>query len=597
MVEKSRILAAGDSAIAIELGNEISEAVSARVRSLQLLIEQHPVKGFIECVPTYRSLMIHYDPRIVSYSSMIKELKSLETQAGYIELPAPEVTEIPTCYGGEYGPDIETVAAHSGLSVDEVIQIHTSAEYLIYMIGFSPGFPYLGGMDPRIAAPRLESPRTKIRAGSVGIAGSQTGIYPIDSPGGWQLIGWTPVRLYDPHAENPILLKAGNYLKFKAITKEEAENAVIKNAADSEQDMSDTQPSDADEPGFTVIKAGMLTTVQDAGRVGYQQYGVPVSGVMDNYAYRAANLLVGNAAEAAVLEVTLLGPEIEFNRGMVIAVTGGDLTPQLNKHDLSMWRSHLVKAGDRLTFKGVKTGCRSYIAFNGGLEVPQVMGSRSTYTRGMIGGFEGRALKAGDRLRVRKTDQNADKLNDRLISSAQMPLSDTQIIRVVPGPQDDAFTDAGISTFYRETYTVSNESDRMGCRLEGPVIEHRTEADIISDGIALGAVQVPGHGMPIIMMADRQTTGGYTKIATVISADLPKMAQMKPGSRITFQQVTVKEAHQLLLELEAGLKTTAVSMENGTKKNNLQMMDGSPRRFRIKVGGRDYEVTLREMKE
>ena len=595
MVEKSRILTAGDSAVAVEFGNEISEAVSARVRSLQLLIEQHPVKGFIECVPTYRSLMIHYDPRIVSYSSMIKELKSLETQAGDIELPAPEVTEIPTCYGGEFGPDIETVSAHNGLSVDEVIQIHSSVEYLIYMIGFSPGFPYLGGMDPRIAAPRLESPRNKIPAGSVGIAGSQTGIYPIDSPGGWQLIGWTPVRLYDPHAKNPILLKAGNYLKFKPITKKEAENAVSKMAADSEQNLSDVQAVNTAEPGFIVIKAGMLTTVQDAGRIGYQQYGVPVSGVMDNYAYRAANLLVGNEAEEAVLEVTLLGPEIEFSHEMVIAVTGGDLSPQLNKQDLSMWQSHLVKAGDRLSFKGMRNGCRSYIAFDGGLEVPQVMGSRSTYTRGRIGGVEGRALKAGDRLRVRQADQKPDTLKDRLISSVQMPVSDPQIIRVVPGPQDDAFTDEGISTFYRESYTVTNESDRMGCRLEGPVIEHHSEADIISDGIAMGAVQVPGHGMPIIMMADRQTTGGYTKIATVISADLPKMAQMKPGSRITFQQITVEEAQQLLIELETGLKTTVISVEKEPQKNDLQMINGSGRRFRVRVSGREYEVTLREM--
>jgi KipI family sensor histidine kinase inhibitor len=597
MVEKSRMLTAGDSAIVVEFGNEISEAVSGRVRSLQVLIEQQQVKGIIECVPTYRSLMIHYDPRAASYGSIINELESLEAQAGDIMLPAPLVTEIPTCYGGEYGPDIETVAAHNGLSVDEVIQIHTSVEYLIYMIGFSPGFPYLGGMDQRIAAPRLESPRTKIRAGSVGIAGNQTGIYPIDSPGGWQLIGWTPARLYDPHAENPILLKAGNYLKFKSITKEEAENAAIKMTAASEQDLPDAQPADADKTGFTVIKAGMLTTVQDAGRIGYQQYGVPVSGVMDSYAYRAANLLVGNETEAAVLEVTLLGPEIEFSREMVIAVTGGDLTPQLNRQDLSMWQSHLVKPGDRLSFKGVRNGCRSYIAFNGGLEIPQVMGSRSTFTRGGIGGVEGRALKAGDRLRVRETDQNPDGLKDRLINSAQMPVSDPQIIRVVPGPQDDAFTDAGISTFYREIYTVTNDSDRMGCRLEGPVIEHHSQADIISDGIAMGAVQVPGHGMPIIMMADRQTTGGYTKIATVISADLPKMAQMKPGSRITFQQVTVEEARQLLLELEAGLKTTAAPQEKQTQKNDLQQINGSGRRFRISVSGRDYEVTLRELKE
>lgn len=212
---------AGDKALTMEFGNSISKEVNNKIRSITVAIETRNITGIVELVPTYRSLMIHYNPLKISYDELINALQQLEIQLETIELPAAQVVEIPTLYGGEYGLDIENVANHNQLKLEDVINIHTSNEYLIYMLGFTPGFPYLGGMDPKIATPRLESPRTKINAGSVGIAGGQTGIYPIDSPGGWQIIGRTPIPLFDSQREIPILLKAGNYIIFRSIGENE----------------------------------------------------------------------------------------------------------------------------------------------------------------------------------------------------------------------------------------------------------------------------------------------------------------------------------------------------------------------------------------
>jgi len=215
--DKIKYLSAGDRCLVMEFGDKIEEEVNFKIRSMVLAINASNIHGIIEMVPTYRSIMVIYDPMVVGFDELIGKLSSLESGLQNMDLPQAKVIEIPTLYDGEYGPDLDFVAQHNNISKEEVIKIHTSGEYLIYMIGFTPGFPYLGGMSEKIAAPRLKTPRTKIPAGSVGIAGNQTGIYPIESPGGWQLIGRTPVKLYDPYREEPVLLSAGDYIKFTAI--------------------------------------------------------------------------------------------------------------------------------------------------------------------------------------------------------------------------------------------------------------------------------------------------------------------------------------------------------------------------------------------
>jgi KipI family sensor histidine kinase inhibitor len=229
-MHKVRILTAGDSSLLVEFGHEISPEINRKISStVQLMKEQH-IEGIVDVIPTYCSLLVNYDPLVIGYKDLKKRLEGLVK----VDVKSGEgkktIVEIPVCYGGEYGPDIANIAEHAGLTEEEVIKIHSSKDYLIYMLGFLPGFTYLGGLDERIHTPRLASPRIKIRAGSVGIGGSQTGIYPLDSPGGWQLMGMTPVKTYDPDREVPILVEAGQYIRFIPI--DEAEYLRIKELVD-----------------------------------------------------------------------------------------------------------------------------------------------------------------------------------------------------------------------------------------------------------------------------------------------------------------------------------------------------------------------------
>jgi biotin-dependent carboxylase-like uncharacterized protein len=295
-----------------------------------------------------------------------------------------------------------------------------------------------------------------------------------------------------------------------------------------------------------VLEAGLLTTVQDLGRFGWQQYGVPVSGAMDDWALRAANRLAGNDENAAALEITLAGPILRFDGPGVIAVTGADLGARLNGRPMPPWQSAGVSAGAELTFSDARDGIRAYLGVAGGIDVPLVLGSRSTLASARLGGFMGRALAPGDRVGVGQRADPPLPTGRRLPRELVPAYGHVHTLRVVMGPQDDRFTGEGIQCFLSETYTLASQSDRVGCRLTGPRIGHRRGADIVSDGTAFGSVQVSGDGMPIVLMADRGTTGGYTKIATVASADLSRLAQAAPGDRVRFARVGVDQAQALL---------------------------------------------------
>ena len=293
-----------------------------------------------------------------------------------------------------------------------------------------------------------------------------------------------------------------------------------------------------------VIQPGALTTVQDLGRFGYQESGMQPCGVMDQRSYAIANTLVDNQNGEAVLELSLFGGSYQFDAPCILALTGADMAPTLNQKPCPMNRSVCIKAGDVLTLGFAKSGCRTYLAVSGGIDVPPVMGSRSTNLKCRIGGFYGRALETGDVLPVGRDDSGFEELKDLWYSQPEYP--DHVILRVVEGPQADYFTSSGLDTFYSEAYTVTQESDRMGCRLDGPSITSCHGSDIISDGIVFGSIQITSAGRPIILMADRQTTGGYAKIGTVCTADLPVIAQCRPGAVIHFKKISVAEAQKLL---------------------------------------------------
>lgn len=304
-----------------------------------------------------------------------------------------------------------------------------------------------------------------------------------------------------------------------------------------------------------IIQPGFRTTVQDLGRKGYQRFGVPVAGAMDFAALRAGNALVGNTPDAACLEMAVAGPEIWVWDDCLIVLTGRGFRLFLNGREVPGWMAVWARRGSHINVQPDTEGTWAYLAVSGGIDVPLVMGSRSTYLRGGISGLQGRALTAGDLLHTGRSARAASTWAGNFLPASYRPAyRDCPTITVLPGLQLNSFSQVGVDTFFGQEYQLTPTSDRMAYRLEGPAVEHRDGADIISDGIVMGAVQVPASGQPIIMMSDRQTTGGYTKIGVVATADLPVLAQCRPGqSRIRFQMGSVEAAQESYRDLLAGL--------------------------------------------
>jgi biotin-dependent carboxylase-like uncharacterized protein len=292
---------------------------------------------------------------------------------------------------------------------------------------------------------------------------------------------------------------------------------------------------------FRVHTPGPYSTLQDRGRFNYQHMGVPVSGALDLFAHTVANCLVGNDADSAALEITFFGPELEVLETADIAVTGAAMALTINGVSMPQWETLRVEPGDHVDLGQAASGCRAYLAVTGGFDVPRVMGSRATFVSGAIGGVAGRPLQAGDML-----SRGPGRLLEVQRRLPWQPIYGAEIhLRAVPGPQDDCFPTA-LETFFSEAFTVTDKANRMGYRLQGPVLERHPEApkSIISEPSVHGNVQVPPDGQPIILMVE-QTIGGYTKIATVVTADLFKIAQARPGDRVRFHPVTLEEAHRL----------------------------------------------------
>ncbi len=538
---------AGDSALLLQLDEVINVSVNARAIAIARAVRRAGLPGLRDVVPAYRSVAVHFDPLNID----IETVRDTLTRAADA---APEISEgktvvIPVQYGGDMGPDLREVAEFASVGADEVVARHTGARYRVFMLGFLPGFAYMGTVDETIAMPRHATPRLKVPSGSVGIAGRQTGIYPRESPGGWRLIGRTPVSLFNPNRVPAALLAPGDTVRF---VPDKMRSSVVSGSSQTGRDPADAGHYKGGHYGrsITVLRPGLFTTIQDDGRWGHQASGVPVSGPMDRLSHRVANALVGNEQTAALLEATLVGPEIRIESHAVLAVAGADLGARLDAEDVPLHRPVRCKAGAVLRFGQRRAGARAYIAFSGGITVPTILGSRATHTHCGLGGVDGRPIAAGDHLSL---GEERPVSPWRVISVPPRTVTGGARIRVLPGPQLDDFPAAALDTLQRTRFTVTSQSDRMGYRLAGGTIPRVDGREMISDVTFAGALQVPPSGDPILLMSDRQTTGGYPQIATVITADLPIAGQLAPGDWIEFEVCSRHQAMSALIAQEGSI--------------------------------------------
>ena len=551
MAVDAKIIQASEDCLQIQFEQKICPEVNSRISAFVKTFEYiaKDIAGVLEVLPTYCSVSIYFDEAICQIS-LLKDLAQKALQKSEEEktesTDSARTITIPVCYEDqEFAPDLEKVALHAKLSKEEVIKLHSSSDYLIYMMGFLPGFPYLGGMNPQLETPRLETPRTKIPAGSVAIGGAQTGLYPVESPGGWNIIGRTPLRLFDVKRKPFFLYEAGDKIRFLPITREEFENfdeslwlAQVAGKSEASIETSD-DAADSKEVyecggGIKILEPGLLTSIQDSGITGFQKYGIGQSGAMDQTSFALANQICGNEKNAACLETTLAGPSIRFVTACDFAITGAVFeNATLDGMRIEMNKKISAKAGSLLSCGFASKGLRSYIAFSGGLLVPKVFRSSSTNLKSKIGGYMGRKLQADDQLAIGINKKNPLLVPDNKSTEGFTENKDVLLLDCIKSSQFDFFQEKIVKKFTDLIYTVSAESDRMGIRFTGPGLECG-KTDIISDAIPFGAVQITSAGLPVVMAADRQTTGGYAKIACVKKSAMYRLAQALPGTKVRF---------------------------------------------------------------
>lgn len=529
----------GDSAWLFKAGGATPETRLELILRLRRLIRLNPIPEIVDVVSSFDTIAVQFNP--ADGEKVLEHLTSLHLDQVCDEEPLEGYTiTIPVVYGGEHGPDLQSLADACGMQVRELIELHRGVEYTVAAIGFSPGFPYLLGLPEAIRQPRHASPR-RVAAGSVAIAGDQAGIYPFASQGGWHVIGRTDLALFDPAREDPALLQPGDKVRFVEM-----------------ETLRDKRPTAAAielaEQGIRVLEPGAMSSIQDHGRWGHQHLGVTHGGAADPVLATIANRLVGNADNAALIECTMTGPLLQFDADCRVAWVGwGDQTSG---------RPHEIKAGARVDLRGRMSHLRGYVAVAGGIEVPKVLGSRSTDLRAAMGGFLGRSLREGDILPI-GADETQPASGTWHVS---WPWPDGYLIelRCLRGMQAEWFSPEAHELLTSSFFEISPASDRTGTRLRGARLKLQQPREMISQPVIAGSVQVPPDGHPIVLMSERQTIGGYPQIAHVISADIPKLARAWPGARVHFREVGLQEARDAwnalqrdLGLLQAGLQAKA----------------------------------------
>lgn len=572
-----RVVAIGERAILVVAGESISDETSKRVFDAMNAIARDFDGVVFGLVPAYTTLLGRIRPQRDGASELakkverhLKEIKQGTTVARDAESSVllDSVVEIPVCYGDDYGPDLEEVANGLSMPPESVIRTHSESLYRVAMMGFMPGFAYLTGMPDAIAYPRKSTPRLRVPAGSVGIGGLQTGAYALASPGGWQIIGRTPSRLFRPFDSDSTLLHTGDYVRFVPISEgeflEQEQKEQVRLATENRTTHIRTENGKSTRT-VSIVKAGLLTTIQDLGRQGYESIGISTSGAMDFFAAAVANLLVGNRADDALLECTLVGPHLRFNCDALVAVTGANLRPLLDGRPIALWQSVQVKKGSELVFSGYQSGVRAYVAVSGGVDVPKVMGSRATDMGASLGGLMGRALANGDELLLARETDNGLIRPGRMLHPRLRPTYD-KVVRLsfLRSLAPSGLPKETVSSFTKSTCGVLPQSDRMGIRLQGWTLNEElepTRGSVISEPVLMGTIQCPVNGTPVILMADAQTIGGYPTLGTVAQVDLPRLAQAAPGSEVVFQLTSEEEARARLLKAYQILRW--LSLANG----------------------------------
>lgn len=501
--------------------------------------------GVVDLVPAARTVLVRVDPRVLPVPTARSwALAAASTAVRETDAAAPTV-ELDIAYDGA---DLADTARLLGIDADELVRRHAGAQWRVAFTGFAPGFGYLVSDDWPFDVPRLESPRTRVPAGSVGLAGVFSGAYPRDTPGGWRLIGTTAARLFDPDAASPALLSPGARVRFRPVlaADSEARSAPIESRSPvtngrHEQQVVTGERLHAGGVGahtaeraagrsIRVVEPGLLTTVQDLGREGAGSVGVAVSGALDRGALRTANRLVGNPESAAGLEVTMGGLRAVAEADLWVAVTGAWGTVRLDGREVDPYEAHEWRAGAELHLDWFAHGARGYVAVRGGLDARVALGSRAT---DLLAGLGPAALGAGDIVRVR--DDVAAPIPVAPPAGWGAPHDDELELELAPGPRADWFAPAVLATLYDTVWTVSNHADRVGARLEGPELARARTGELASEGMVPGALQVPPSGRPTILLADGPVTGGYPVIAVVTDASLDLVAQARPGTRIRFR--------------------------------------------------------------
>lgn len=508
-----RFLPVGPSTILVELAD--LDATLALFDSLT----RTPLDDVEEVVPAARTLLIRLRPdasaEAVAAALAGRDLSSRD--AG-----TPRTVEIPVVYDGE---DLAESAERLGIDTDELIRRHTEAQYTVAFTGFAPGFAYLSAPDADLVVPRRKTPRTKIPAGAVGLAGPFSGIYPRESPGGWQIIGTTPLVMFDPEREPPTLLEPGDRVKFGRIDRM------------PDRPAAEAAPRPvADTPGLRVISVEIPVLVQDMGRPGLAAMGVSVSGALDRGALAAANAAIGNPPGAAGLEITLGGFAFEAEREVTVALTGAPApieirTPEGQTIIAPHGRAFRLAQGDEVKLTSPPRGMRSYLAVAGGLDVPPVMHSASTDT---LAGIGPAALKAGDRLAIGTASEAPAPSQPHDLAPRPLPTSEDQVtLEVVLGPRTDWFTEAAVRLLAEQDWLVTPESSRVGIRLAGEqALERAITDELPSEGTVRGALQVPPSGQPVLFLSDHPLTGGYPVIGSIAPHQLDLAGQIPIGARI-----------------------------------------------------------------